>query len=52
MEGGRRDPLAAMEAIYKDLRGLQESFIPQGRRRSGTKPKWATQTTREAVKEK
>ena len=48
----RGDPLAAMEAIYKELRGLQDSFIPLGRRRSKTRPKWATAATRRAVKEK
>ena len=48
----RGDPLAAMEAIYKELRGLQASFIPLGRRRSRTRPKWATMATRQAVKEK
>ena len=36
----RGDPLAAMEAIYKELRGLQNSFIPLARRRSRTRPKW------------
>ena len=48
----RKDPLAAMEAIYKELRGLQNTFIPLGKRRSRTRPKWATQATREAVREK
>jgi hypothetical protein len=48
----RGDPLAAMEAMYKEIRGLQNSFIPLCRRRSRTRPKWATQATRQAVKEK
>ena len=48
----REDPLAAMEAIYKELRGLQDFFIPLARRRSRTRPKWATAGTRQAVKEK
>ena len=48
----RGDPLAAMEAIYRELRGLQDTFIPLGRRRSQTRPKWGTQATRQAVKEK
>ena len=48
----RGDPLAAMEAIYKELRGLQDTFIPLAKRRSRTRPKWATQATRQAVKEK
>ena len=41
-----------MQAIYKELRGLQNSFVPLGRRRSRTRPKWATAATRQAVKEK
>ena len=48
----RGDPLEAMEAIYRELRGLQENFIPLGRRRSRTRPKWATAATRLAMKEK
>ena len=27
----RGDPLAAMDAVYKELRGLQENYIPLGR---------------------
>ena len=48
----RGDPLSAMEAIYKELRGLQETFVPLSRRRSRTRPKWSTAATRKAVKEK
>ena len=44
--------LAAIEAIYKELRGLQDTFVPLGRRRSRTRPKWATAATRKAVKDK
>ena len=44
--------MTAMEAIYKELRGLQNSFIPLRRRRSRTRPKWATAATRQAMKEK
>ena len=48
----RGDPLAAMEAIYKELRGLQGTFIPLRRRRSRTRPKWSTTATRQAIREK
>ena len=48
----RGDPLEAMEAVYRELRGLQETYIPLAKRRSRTRPKWATQATRQAVKEK
>ena len=41
-----------MEAIYKELRELQDSFIPLGRKRSRTRPKWTTVATRLAVKDK
>ena len=40
-----------MEAIYKELRELQDSFIPLGRKRSRTRPKWTTVATRLAVKD-
>ena len=48
----RGDPLEAMEAVYRELRGLQDTYIPMAKRRSRTRPKWATQATREAVREK
>ena len=48
----RGDPLEALESVYRELRGLQDKFIPLAKRRSRTRPKWATQATREAVKEK
>ena len=44
--------MGAMQEVYKQLRGLQEKFIPLARRRSKKRPKWATAATRNAMKDK
>ena len=44
--------MAAMQEVFKELRGLQEKLIPLGRRRSKKRPKWATAATQIAIKEK
>jgi hypothetical protein len=41
-----------MQEVYKELRGLQEKYIPLAKRRSKKRPKWSTNATRHAIKEK